>query len=144
MSVNYYVQSPCCDFQISQGSQIELTRTRRFLEHGTQTTELVSPVRTTDVLLPQKTLQPLPWTAPSLRKHVGAPSMRPWFQSNVVLPSTLLRKGLNSSPCSSHSQSMRASSLSSWTVSARFVHAFVLRTFSLAPWSGPAASECDA
>ena len=62
-------------------------------------------------------------------KHVGGPSKRPWFQSYVSLSSSLLRRGLNISPCSSHSQySVRASSsVSSGTVS----NALVLRTFAL-------------
>ena len=54
-----HLQYPCCDFQTSQGSQIELIKTRRFLEQVTQITEIVcSPVLTTDVFVSQKTFQP--------------------------------------------------------------------------------------
>ena len=66
VSVNHQLQSLCCDFQTSQGSQIELIKTRRFLGHVTQTTGLVnSRVLATDVFVSQKTFQPLPWTAPT-------------------------------------------------------------------------------
>ena len=47
--------------------------------------------------------------------------MRPWLQSYVLLSRTLLRKGLNLSPCSSHSKRAREDNirqLNSWWVCA--------------------------
>ena len=80
VSVNNQVQSRCCDFQASQGSQVDLINA--FLKHVTQTSELVSsPLLLMSLCLRKRSshcrgLPPNFSMALQVCKHAGAPSMR--------------------------------------------------------------------
>ena len=143
--------SLCERQQTSRGSQIELIRTRRFLEQVTHTTDLASsPVLTNDVSLSQETvpatavdcLPAFPWLCRCACKQVGA--LRCGRGSNRTFDSQAHFCGKACAFLRVHPtfNTAASSSVSSGTFSARFAHAFALRTFNLAPWSGPATSKC--
>ena len=133
VSVDHQVQSPCCDFQTSQGSQSELNKTRRFLERVTQTTELR-----------KCTCHCLGRPPQLFHGFAGVQTCRSPFEATVVpiVRFTLQHAFVERlSPCAFPLAVQRAGIV--FSLIRDVSNAFVLRTFNLAPWSGTATSECD-